>query len=876
MLKAINKIALVILFFLLPLTVWAVEGSFNVGLSVSSDGGGGGGGGGSLSIVNVQVVTTTLSTATISWQTDADALCQWYWGTTIDYTSGSASEVSLISNHLTEIVSLSSSTTYHFKIACRDSVGHRAETSDYTFTTKAEEAPSVLTNVIGLYLIEGDRQLQLFWQNPTFPDLSGVSIRRSTLGYPALTTGVEVYNGLGEPATAGEVSFLNTGLTNGTRYYYSVFAYDSAGNFSSGAGVNGVPTSTPVVPPATTTQPDVTDLRIVESDKLLTLFWRNPTNPDFFNIRIRRSTAGYPSLTSGSQVYSGLGNPATGGEVSFANPGLTNGIRYYYSVFAFNDAGRNSSGAGVSGVPFVIPTTTPTTTPPIIPTTTPTTTPPIITLGNFVFSQDGKVSSFSAGGTVNIFADGGQVTVYILADNVPAETNRIVMDVFEGTRVYTYFLTLDGASRSFAAAFAPLPEGRYALNFTLEDSAGQTLIEVNGWLVSALTKPQLPIVSSTLGMINTVQNALAPITAAASSPVGKLAAQAVVGMALVNIALSVPFWNFSILQFLFTQPWLFLFRRRRKDWGTVFNSITKKPVDLALVRLYNVATNRLIVSRVTDKYGRFIFFAQEGKYTIKVEKKGFVYPSEILAGKKSDGQFLDLYFGEEINIPKGSVGTIASNIPIDPDKNNQITDKQAIAKFRKEHLAASLSLAGPIFALVYLFIYPSIFSLLILALHILLLLLFKRLAAKPQGKRSWGKVFDLANRKSLSQAVIRIFSPEYGRMLEFYVTDNRGEYGFLVENNKYYLTASKDGYVQAQTPIIDLTGKTIEEAVVKQDIGLKPGQTELPPAEPTGADTDSEKSQAIEQPITEKAEETVVEAKPAKAPEEKNKEGIFG
>ena len=53
---------------------------------------------------------------------------------------------------------------------------------------------------------------------------------------------------------------------------------------------------------------------------------------------------------------------------------------------------------------------------------------------------------------------------------------------------------------------------------------------------------------------------------------------------------------------------MFLFgRRKRAKWGVVYNALTKLPVDLAVVRLVDVKTGRVIRSRVTDSEGRYAF-----------------------------------------------------------------------------------------------------------------------------------------------------------------------------------------------------------------------------------------------------------------------------
>lgn len=80
-----------------------------------------------------------------------------------------------------------------------------------------------------------DQQVQLTWSNPGDPDLTGVRIQRSTTGFPASpTSGTTVYDALG-------ASFLDTGLVNGTLYYYSAFAHDGALNYSASVGVSATP-----------------------------------------------------------------------------------------------------------------------------------------------------------------------------------------------------------------------------------------------------------------------------------------------------------------------------------------------------------------------------------------------------------------------------------------------------------------------------------------------------------------------------------------------------------------------------------------------------------------------------------------------------------
>jgi hypothetical protein len=96
-------------------------------------------------------------------------------------------------------------------------------------------------NVSGLAATPGDGQVSLSWTNPGDADLAGVKVLRKPGSYPGSPTdGTVVYNGLG-------TSCVDTGLTNGTTYYYKLFTYDEVPNYSSGATITGRPVE-PQVP----------------------------------------------------------------------------------------------------------------------------------------------------------------------------------------------------------------------------------------------------------------------------------------------------------------------------------------------------------------------------------------------------------------------------------------------------------------------------------------------------------------------------------------------------------------------------------------------------------------------------------------------------
>lgn len=61
----------------------------------------------------------------------------------------------------------------------------------------------------------------------------------------------------------------------------------------------------------------------------------------------------------------------------------------------------------------------------------------------------------------------------------------------------------------------------------------------------------------------------------------------------------------------------------RPAYGLVRNAITHVPVDLAVVRLFEQGTNKLIMTRVTNAQGKFFALPPPGMYTVTVTKLGY-------------------------------------------------------------------------------------------------------------------------------------------------------------------------------------------------------------------------------------------------------------
>ncbi|MCX6781115.1 MAG: carboxypeptidase-like regulatory domain-containing protein [Candidatus Magasanikbacteria bacterium] len=293
-------------------------------------------------------------------------------------------------------------------------------------------------------------------------------------------------------------------------------------------------------------------------------------------------------------------------------------------------------------------------------------------------------------------------------------------------------------------------------------------------------------------------------------------AAAVATVATVGSALN--FGQIALyFRFLFTQP-LFLFtRKRRTGWGMTYNAFTKMPADLALVRIVDTKTQRVVQSSVTDRDGRYQFFVEPGSYSIEVTKPSYNFPPAFLTGKTDDGKLTDLYTGGALNLAASS--HVSYNLPLDPGGEQKPT-KEILREKTKQKLASALSASGVALTAVSFAVSPTPIVGAFLAAHVVSYFVFRRLAA-PRKPKSWAIITDAVTGKPVSRAVVRIFDKQYNKLLETQVTDNEGRYAFLVGKNDYYVMVEKQGYETATTGTVSVPDAP-GGSVLAQDIKLAP------------------------------------------------------
>ncbi len=170
---------------------------------------------------------------------------------------------------------------------------------------------------------------------------------QATVSWAAPSGTVTGYNLYRATASGGEgntpyktgltgTSFGDTGLTDGTTYYYKVAAVNSVGVSSQSAEVSAEPVAAGTAPAAPT------GLNAAAGDTQAMLTWSAPSGP-VAGYNLYRATAS--GAEGGTPYKTGIGG------TSFTDTGLTDGTTYYYKVAAVNSVGTSALSAEASAKP---------------------------------------------------------------------------------------------------------------------------------------------------------------------------------------------------------------------------------------------------------------------------------------------------------------------------------------------------------------------------------------------------------------------------------------------------------------------------------------------------------------------------------------------
>ncbi len=257
---------------------------------------------------------------------------------------------------------------------------------------------------------------------------------------------------------------------------------------------------------------------------------------------------------------------------------------------------------------------------------------------------------------------------------------------------------------------------------------------------------------------------------------------------VVNV-LSVParLWNLIPI-------WLG-FRRRKRPWGTVYDSVTKQPLDPVYIELRD-KSGKSIATTITDIDGRFGFLVPPGKYNLSLKKDGYSFPSAKLADKPSDELYGNIYRGEEVEIT-GADNLLINNIPMDSVNFNwnefEKSNNRKLMKFyskRDVFLAKIAEISfwgGLLFSLVFLFVGSGTLNYIILGIYTLVFLL-RLLGVRPKKP---GYIIEKETGFPLSFGLVKVFSASLRHEVAHAVISKTGKYYVLVPKGEYYLSIEK-------------------------------------------------------------------------------------
>jgi fibronectin type 3 domain-containing protein len=208
-------------------------------------------------------------------------------------------------------------TTFFYVVSAVNAAGESGNSNQASATPLGTPPPAPT----GLTASPGNAQVSLNWNAST--GASSYNVKRSTTSggpYTTIATGVT------------STSFTNTGLTNGTTFFFVVSAVNSAGESGNSNQASATPQLS--VPPAPT------GLVATAGNAQVSLSWNASSGANSYNVK-RSTTSGGPYTTIATGVTS----------TSFTNTGLTNGTTFFFVVSAVNSAGESGNSNQASATP---------------------------------------------------------------------------------------------------------------------------------------------------------------------------------------------------------------------------------------------------------------------------------------------------------------------------------------------------------------------------------------------------------------------------------------------------------------------------------------------------------------------------------------------
>jgi fibronectin type 3 domain-containing protein len=312
--KSANRVFPILVLVLLTGVLLLHAGCANTGY-----GGGNGGGGGTTVPATPTGFTAVAGNAQVTLNWSASSGASSYYVKRSTTTGGPYTQIATQTTTNDTDTGLTNGTKYFYVVSAYNSAGQSANSAEVN-ATPVLPAPTAPT---GLAATPGNARVSLTWTASA--TATSYHVKRST------SSGAET-----QIAAPTSTNYTDSGLTNGTKYFYEVSAVNSGGESAHSSEVSATPLA-PLNPPATPT-----GLQATGGNAQVSLSWNASAGAATYNVK--RATA------NGGPYNTAVASPTA---TNYTDTTVTNGTAYYYVVSAVNTAGQSANSAQASATPAV-------------------------------------------------------------------------------------------------------------------------------------------------------------------------------------------------------------------------------------------------------------------------------------------------------------------------------------------------------------------------------------------------------------------------------------------------------------------------------------------------------------------------------------------
>lgn len=282
------------------------------------------------------------------------------------------------------------------------------------------------------------------------------------------------------------------------------------------------------------------------------------------------------------------------------------------------------------------------------------------------------------------------------------------------------------------------------------------------------------------------------------------------------ISIFVAFANFNVwttILYLFNMITNLIGFTKSRKTGVIYNSVTKQPVARAVIRMFDIETNKLIKTSVSDTLGYFWVPEKNVSAKILVRLPGYVFPSSLVIGKE-DPPFR--------YVVKDIVDDISKpfSIPIDPvGKVSARFQVWYVIKQFYNILNEIILFILTLFSGFMFLRYGGVLNILFFILGIIMLIVFVYERLTLYKLSSFGTVY-YKNGTEVSNAVIDLYDREFNHLVQRRISSNRGKYLLYVPNGNYVLKCTYQNGAMVEE-IGKINNKRKREIFYRKNIYLK-------------------------------------------------------